>query len=66
MTTVNSTLLIKYTCTVYVCVMRGYIHRSGTCVCIIIIITHVCCVQYTALDFIPVVVQEHIVTNMES
>ena len=55
LTTVNSTF--KYTCTVFMCHEEIYIyiymHRSGTCIHKIYMynfITHVCCVQYTALD----------------
>ena len=61
LTTVNSTLVIKYTCTVCTCVMRRYMYGSGTS------ISHMYAVYSTQHWIIlPVVVQEHVVINMES
>ena len=64
-TTVNSTLLINKHVQ-YVCVMRLEIHAQKWDMYMYNIITHICSVQYTALDFIPVVVQEHVVIITES
>ena len=50
LTTVNSTLLFKYTCTPSMCHEEIHAQKWDKYMYMYNIITHVCCVQYTVLD----------------
>ena len=82
LTTVNSTFIFKYTCTVCTCTCmcheethaqkRDMYQHTCTCTSAYNIITYMyviqCCVQYTALDFTSCgfIYTKHVVRNMES
>ena len=55
LTTINSTLLFKYTCAVCMCHEEIHAQKWDMYKHNIIRITHVCCVLYTALDLLHVV-----------